>query len=164
MSMGEEPRADRQVANMAYDLRRPCDDCPFVKASPWHEGIAAGAMKCVKTMERHRFAHSCHNTDPDADCATAKHYKGPLQHCRGVLIMMCKTGDGWDLQLPFMQAAEAGKLDLEELSAAADRDTECFTLVEWLEFQAAGGERKFARARNRRRNKRPGLRRMKGAK
>jgi hypothetical protein len=143
--------AEQKLSDIHWDLKRPCDDCPFAKASKFHQGIAERTEEKVRSIGDHVFAHTCHKTDPRADCETSKRYEGPLQHCYGAIMMLLKTGRGSDLQIPLLEAAQAGKIDIHELTEAAKRDTACYTLSQFMQFQIDGLEKLARRARNSRR-------------
>ncbi len=89
-------RLDKRIMkSMRFDLRSPCSDCPFRTDAPMHEGIIAEIHNKLTAMDDAALAHSCHQTDPRADCAPEKRVpKGsPVQHCAGALIMQRKMGD-----------------------------------------------------------------------
>ena len=118
--MNSQPSpAARRYDDVDWDLKRPCADCPFRRGTPFHEGIANGTVDVVHSIELRRFAHTCHKTDNFSDSPEGRRYRGRLKHCAGSLIMLLKTGHGLDLQVPFLKAAEAGKLDIHELSEIA---------------------------------------------
>jgi hypothetical protein len=145
--------AVRRKADFDWDLKRPCADCPFRIGVPFHEGIALDTVGIVEAIRQHTFAHTCHKTDNFSDSPEGQRFVGRFKHCIGSLIMLIKTGRGCDLQIPFLEAAQAGKLDLDELMATAKADKDCYTLNEFLLAQAAGLEAIERRMRNRRRGK-----------
>lgn len=129
------------VDDVRWDLRHPCADCPFVKTSPYHEGVAESlATSHAAAIMQQRFAHTCHKTDTRETCdgpVSGKETGRPVQHCAGALMMLLKTGAGMDLQLPLLQALDDGKLrgeDLRELTARAKADPAIFTLPQMLRF------------------------------
>lgn len=119
---------------VSYDLKSPCDDCPFRKSSPYHSGVAGGVWDTIRTIEINRFSHTCHKTDYRQGCdgPRAGGDPGQIQACIGSLLMLLKTGDGVDLQLPLLQAAERGQLDLDDLAARARVDEATYTFPEFL--------------------------------
>lgn len=123
---------------IGYDLKRPCQDCPFTRRAPFHSGVAESIPEYIASIDMGRFSHSCHKTDRRPQCDGPHTWEGKPQHCVGALLMLIKTGDGKDLQLPLLQAAEAGKIDLEALFELAKTDTEVFTLDEMIEFYLKG--------------------------
>lgn len=147
--------------DLDWDLTKPCNDCPFRRSTPWHEGVAANAVKCAESIQGHKFAHTCHKTDARADSDQGKAWQGRPKHCAGSLIMLIKTGRGLDLQLPLLKAAEAGLVDIQALSRIAKEDKECFTLNEFMRFQGEGlgrlirrkGRRNTGKKRRNRRSK-----------
>jgi hypothetical protein len=126
-------------SDMDWSLRRPCSDCPFRRATPYHVGVARGIWDLILLIDEHRFAHTCHKTDPRSDSPEGQRWKGRTQHCMGSLFMLAKTGRGADLQLPLLEAMQAGKIDAEGLERRAKRDRACYRLGEFLAFY---GERK----------------------
>jgi hypothetical protein len=126
--------------DLDWDLKRPCQDCPFRRSTPPHEGTAAAAFDTILSLEDHRFAHSCHKTDPRSDSPGGRRLTGRPKHCRGALIMIVKSGKGYDLQLPLLRAGEAGLIDLDELTRAAKADRECYTVTQFVVAQARFAE------------------------
>jgi hypothetical protein len=141
-------------SDLHWDLKSPCADCPFRKSTPFHQGVAEGSPDLINSMISGTFAHTCHKTDPRADSEHGKRHTGKLQHCIGALFMLIKTGRGRDLQIPLLRAAEESRLDVHELCKNANADEDCFTLREFIDFQAEGLDRVLLRSRNRRRSKR----------
>lgn len=87
--------------DMAFNLVRPCVDCPFLQANNLHlradraEEIAAG-------LEHETFM--CHKTQ----------YRHTTQHCAGALIIMAKNKQWGDLQQISMRIGlfKPNRLDL----------------------------------------------------
>lgn len=96
-----------------FDLKRPCDDCPFRTDAKRHDGVIKDLPTLHGRLERGLFAHTCHKTDPRSDGPNPK-YKGPVQHCAGALIL-CRNDKDYKLQHPQIDAALAGKFDPTEL-------------------------------------------------
>lgn len=106
------------LRKMRFDLRSPCDDCPFSKNAPMHSGIIADVMTYLQLMLRGTLVHSCHKTDRYADCEESKRSpeSAGLQHCAGAMIM------SWKAELPqvfLLQALLKGKLKVERLNMEA---------------------------------------------
>ena len=117
-----------------YDLKDPCGDCPFTKAAPFHEGVAGSLPLYLVSIEEQTFAHTCHKTDTREGVDGPMNWDGRPKHCRGLLIMLAKTGgDAW-LQSGLMAGIRDGRLSLKELVAAAKADTRCYTLGEFRNF------------------------------
>lgn len=76
------------TTEMRFDLKKPCKDCPFRADAPYHEGVLKDIPKLHSLVEKGQMAHSCHMTDPRSDSEHGKRYKGPVQHCAGLLLMM----------------------------------------------------------------------------
>ena len=117
-----------------WSRTHPCADCPFLRTSPFHQGVASGAPLLVQAISNNGAAHTCHKTDNRPSCDGPRNYPGDPQHCAGFLLMLLKTGRGFDLQIPLLQAAEAGKLDLEKMMALSKRSPKVFRLSEFLAF------------------------------
>lgn len=83
--MGQETFS---IKDIKFDLKKPCKDCPFLKTTPYHEGIADDLPNLWVSIEAGKAMHSCHKTDPRSDSPEGQRYKGPLQHCAGLLTMM----------------------------------------------------------------------------
>lgn len=77
-----------ETTEMRFDLKRPCKDCPFREGAPYHEGVLKDIPKYHSLIEKGKMAHSCHMTDPRSDSPAGQAYKGPVQHCAGLLLMM----------------------------------------------------------------------------
>lgn len=124
------------ASDVEYKVRNPCADCPFIKSSPFHEGVAGSIPGMIESMADHNFSHSCHKTDNRTACDGPRNHQGETQHCAGALMMLLKTGKGFDLQIPLLEAAQAGKIDLEEWTARAKAAKNVFTVREMLDFYA----------------------------
>lgn len=146
----EQPRNRRtlKIADVDWDLKRPCKDCPFKKSSPFHEGVAAGCLDLMNMIEDGVFAHTCHKTDDRSDSKEGKRWPGRVKHCVGSLYMLIKSGEGKDLQRPLLQAIANGQVDVEDLTRRALTDEECFTLSEFLAFCGDGLRRLWEREAN----------------
>lgn len=124
-----------EPVELDWDLQTPCGDCPFRKSSPFHQGVAKGLPLYLEAIDRGKLAHTCHKTDNREECDGPRNWKGDRpKHCAGLILMLLKTGDGKDLQLPLLQAAEAGKLDLARMIELAADSQDIFTLKEMLAF------------------------------
>ena len=76
------------MEQIRWDLKKPCQDCPFKYDTADHAGVARDAHEVIWGLESGNFAHTCHKTDVRSDCPTAK---GPAQHCAGLMIMAKKS-------------------------------------------------------------------------
>ena len=137
------PQVERPLS---WDMTGPCADCPFRRNAPEHEGVCAAIVGHLEAINNHRFAHTCHKTDPNADGpVNGSEAPPPLQHCGGAMHFLVRAGDGCDLQLPLLKAAEAGKLDLSELVKRAEADERVFASVrELVEYYLAMANRIMA--------------------
>ncbi len=122
------------ASDLGWDMPSPCGDCPFLRTSPFHQGVARSVPVYMAAITAGRFAHTCHKTDNRADCDGPRNWSSQTKHCVGALLMLLKTGDGKDLQLPLLRAAEAGKIDLAARTAQAKADPRVFTLKEMIRF------------------------------
>ena len=128
------------AAELHWDLRNPCADCPFMKTTPYHQGVAKSIPGVVESINEGRFAHTCHKTDSRKQCdgpVAGKETGKPVQHCIGSILMLAKTGNGKDLQLPFLQAIDDGKISAEEVRKLIDRaksDPNVFTIRGFIHF------------------------------
>lgn len=121
-------------ADLAWDKPNPCGDCPFLKTSKFHEGVAGSIPSYMESIDKGNFSHSCHKTDNRPDCDGPRNHQGKVQHCVGAILMLLKTGNGFDLQLPMLQAAEAGKMDIKARVAQAKKWKNVYTVLEFLAF------------------------------
>lgn len=78
------------IDSLRYDLRGPCSECPFRLNAPWHEGVVKDLQLFYGRSERGDLVFTCHKTDPRSDSPIGQKYKGPVQHCGGLLLMMAK--------------------------------------------------------------------------
>lgn len=72
-------------------MRKPCDDCPFVKKNPLN-GSPEWLADVIKFMKANKyFTHTCHKTDPNADG-----YNGSKKvvECAGHLRVLFNEMDG----------------------------------------------------------------------
>jgi hypothetical protein len=128
------------ASDVSWDLRNPCADCPFMKTSPFHQGVAKSIPALCESIESHSFAHTCHKTDYRTKCdgpVAGKPTGRAVQECVGSTLMLLKTGQGKDLQLPLLQAMESGKLSddaVRQMTARAKADDSVFTLPELIRF------------------------------
>ena len=124
------------IDDVDWDLQRPCDDCPFTKSAPYHEGVAGSLENYFASISNNTFAHTCHKTDNRQACDGPKNFKGERpQHCVGAIMMLLKTGKGMDLQIPLLQAMQDGKIaNIGELTARAKADDNVFSVGELLRF------------------------------
>jgi hypothetical protein len=127
------------AADLDWSRQSPCGDCPFLKTSPFHEGVAKNLVSYFDTIDAGRFAHTCHKTDNRPSCDGPKNWNAALaQVCAGSVMMLLKTGQGKDLQIPLLQAAERGDLDLKEMTRRTHADDRVFTTWQMLAFYAKG--------------------------
>jgi hypothetical protein len=136
-SMIEPALRDTRFEEIRFDLKRPCNDCPFRRSSRFHPGIAANTESLCNAIGFGELLHSCHKTDPFADCIPSERYDLPLQHCAGAVIL-CLKSSGCDLQKHLIRASAEGKIDLRLMRRIARDDKECFTLSEFIKFQLVG--------------------------
>lgn len=118
------------IDEVGFDLKAPCDDCPFTKNAPPHEGVLAAFPKYWAEIKRGMFAHTCHKTDFRSDSKTHKFVKGKTQHCVG-MIWMCENSD--KTQLPYLNAWAKKKFKFEDLKGKE----RAFTWSEFLAFYKA---------------------------
>lgn len=134
----------KSFRELDWSRRSPCLDCPFLRTSRFHEGIATCVESTVASIEMGRFVHSCHKTDNNPECDGPRNYKGDKpQHCAGAILMLLKTGDGADLQSGLLQAYSAGLIDLKAMRRRARKDKRVFTLKEFIKFNCIGALRKL---------------------
>lgn len=74
---------------MAFDMKKPCETCPFRKDIPL-DGAPDWALDVLKGFVRGALSHSCHKTDPNADGFKGGKRK---QHCIGILGVMKNMGN-----------------------------------------------------------------------
>lgn len=149
--MSEQKPYPTKFSDLDWSRLNPCNDCPFLKTTPYHGGVAGSLLKYLDTIEDGNFAHTCHKTDNRPACDGPRDFEGEKpQHCAGALLCLTKTGNGKDLQVPLLQAAEAGLLDLKALTARAKLAKFVFTLPEMVRFYLRELSERARRARQRR--------------
>lgn len=126
------------VRDVEWDLKNPCDDCPFLRTTAFHQGVAEHLPGYITSIEQQSFAHTCHKTDRRPQCDGPHTWTGKVKHCAGAILMLMKTGRGMDLQLPLLRAAERGQIDLADMARRAKADKRVFTLGQMLKFYEAG--------------------------
>jgi hypothetical protein len=137
----EDPKT---VYDLDWTRKAPCKDCPFLKSSPYHEGIAErlldyGFGSYASGIEAGQFCHTCHKTDNREAVDGPKNYKGEKpQHCYGAIMMMLKSYDQIPIQESLMAAASKGLLKpgLLAMARRAKKDGRFFTWREMLSFYA----------------------------
>lgn len=99
-----------------YDLRTPCDDCPFLRGNKHEYTENALGEYIARLLEGSDIAHTCHKTDPRSDCKSAQDYKGEIQHCAGAMILSIR-----ERRIPDQLAAAifAGKVNRKGLNMKA---------------------------------------------
>lgn len=119
------------VNDIGWNLRHPCGDCPFRRDAPAHKGVAQSIPDYLETIAAGKFAHTCHKTDNRLACDGPRNFKGEkAEHCAGALHFLLRAGVG--LQLPLLQAAEAGKFDIELATRDAEANETVFASVDEL--------------------------------
>lgn len=122
-------------SQLNYDMKEPCNDCPFRKSTPWDmKGVGIDKLNFMvdTIVYGQEGAHTCHKTDPRADYEPAKDYKGGLQHCVGFL-RMCEKGFSRKLSSrtgTAHRAILAGKLDPAILADPKDEVSSLKDLVD----------------------------------
>jgi hypothetical protein len=109
---------------IGYKLKTPCNDCPFKKSSPLHEGVMRSLPEYDGYMKSGSFAHTCHKTDNRSD-GYVDNYGGQIQHCAGALIMFKNmelsagdeetTPDGYPATQSVLIHAVINKLNVMEM-------------------------------------------------
>lgn len=80
---------------IGYKVKTPCNDCPFRKSAPLHNGVMKDLPEYHKRLKAGSFGHSCHKTDARTD-GFVNEYNGEIQHCMGVLSMFKKMDEATD--------------------------------------------------------------------
>jgi len=135
------------ASDIDWDLKSPCNDCPFLRTSPFHEGVAAHLPDYAEAIADHTFAHTCHKTDRRPKCDGPRNWDGRTKACAGAVMMLLKTGNGVDLQIPLLNAMQAGKLDAADMTRRAKADKRVFKFREMLLFYAKEMTRQLGKRR-----------------
>ena len=98
---------------LRYDLKKPCNECPFRAGAKYHEGVTANLMLYHGRMEQGTLVFTCHKTDRRSDSPIGKKFRGKIQHCGGLLTMMAK--DVSMLGMHQCRAMESGKWKPERM-------------------------------------------------
>ena len=116
--MSTKERKLNTLKDIAYDLKTPCADCPFRSDVELHDGVARALPDMLTKLENHELMHTCHKTDDRSD-GFVEGYKGELQHCAGMLIMLKNSGqldwDSEDFNFAFAGPLARKKINPEEL-------------------------------------------------
>ena len=138
---------------IAYDMKSPCGDCPFLNTTPFHQGVAESMPNYLESIEAGTFAHTCHKTDNRPECDGPRNHKGKLQHCAGAILMLLKTGSQkrkrrrrqWNwMQRGLVYALKTGQINdaqFAELIEIAKRRTDVFTIDGLISFYLRGIEK-----------------------
>lgn len=119
------------ASDVAWNLRKPCGDCPFRRDAPPHIGVAKSIFEYLKSINENRFSHTCHKTDNRLECDGPRNFAGDRpEHCAGALHFLIRAGV--DLQLPLLQAIEAGKLNIAQANADAAASDIVFESIDEL--------------------------------
>jgi len=119
------------MKDLGFDLKTPCDDCPFRKNVPLHKGVLEKLTEFVSSLDRGEFMHSCHKTDDRSDYKNPKLFQEKIQHCMGSILMCEKSNYG---QYPYTYAVIKKDFKIESIIDPGDVFTvkEFFkTYVEW---------------------------------
>lgn len=139
--------------NVEYDLKKPCGDCPFLKTTPFHVGVAANFEGYMESMSRQEFAHTYHKTDNRDEVDGPRNHQGPTQHCVGALLMLLKSESesesvAYWTQDAILYGIRSKKLTDDHLrhliKLAKERD-DVFTLIEMIRFYYQGMETEMIR-------------------
>lgn len=124
-------------SDLRFDLKHPCGDCPFLKSSPFHQGVAKSLPEYIETIEAQNFAHTCHKTDNRKAVDGPRNHDGAPQHCAGSLIMLLRDRKHW-MQRPLVRAMDDGRFDVTGFMAATKGDRRrVFTMKGLLRFYLA---------------------------
>ena len=98
------------MSALAWDLKKPCTTCPFMKSTPL-EGSPDWLTDVVFGWTIGHLEHSCHQTDPKADL-----YKGAKkkQACQGFLKI--QKNENRCVSRSVNQALASGQIDWKEVS------------------------------------------------
>lgn len=106
-----------------FDMRKPCDDCPFRKRSKLHGAIAERIPDYVRGLKSGLLGHTCHKTDGRADGPISGQVNNVVQHCAGAMIWQMKCS-GNEFPKLITDAIESGLLtETDFLEMARDDDS-----------------------------------------
>lgn len=131
--------------DLDWSRKNPCKDCPFIKTSPYHNGVAGSIPGLMNYVDAGIAAHTCHATDNRDDVDGPKNWKGKTQACAVFTMMLLRTGKGKDLQMPLLKAAEQGKIDLADMIKRARESKIVYTISGLLTFYAEEVSRRVIR-------------------
>lgn len=135
-------------SDVDWDLKHPCGDCPFLRTSPFHSGVAKSLKAYVESMRGGTFLHTCHKTDNRQGCDGPRNWGGRPKHCAGAILMLFKSGGTAWLQAPFIRAIDDGKVDVAALAIQAKADRRVFTLRGLLGFYLRHATKLLAKGRS----------------
>jgi hypothetical protein len=114
-----------------FDLRGPCEDCPFRKDKPFYLG-GRRAREIADSIVKDDTGFTCHKTviyDYDEDGNDAFDVMTNGRACGGVMVMLEK------MQMPSQEMRVAHRLGMFD-HTKLDMDAPVFdTMNEWVEFQ-----------------------------
>lgn len=143
----DEAVSIRSVDELDWTRKASCKDCPFLKSSKFHEGIASNLPSYAESISEGKLIHTCHKTDNREGCDGPRNYKGEKpQHCYGAIMMMLKSYSSIPTPMPILEASRKNLLrpGLLYFARRARKDTKFFTWKEMISFYAKGIEEHYA--------------------
>ena len=133
--------SDFKPREVGYDLKTPCNDCPFRTDADFHSGIIKSLPDLAENYKKDWFMHSCHKTDPRAD-GYKEMVNGKTQHCVGSIIMNLKEKD--DITFPMVIY---GKIDKETYAPKLDMSAPVFDSMDQMvsKYIELGDKEKYRR-------------------
>lgn len=115
---------------VSYDLKQACDNCPFRKSAPLHNGVMFALPEYEEHLKNGVFAHTCHKTDPRTD-GKIPGYSGKLQNCYGSLSLMKSYEEESGIsQGGLIHAIVKGKIPYDSIETGGDYFTSLKELAE----------------------------------
>jgi len=118
---------------MAFDMKKPCDSCPFLKTVPL-DGAPDWALDVARGFWAKSITHSCHKSDPNADGFVGVKR---TQHCIGILGVMKNTGNIYSQDA--VRALVTGELDWDKVPTESCWDSPKQMMAAYLNKYKAEG-------------------------
>ena len=71
------------VEDVDWDLKQPCNDCPFLRTSPYHDGVAENLPSCLESIRGETLRTQLPQDGQPADVRRSAFVERPAEALRG---------------------------------------------------------------------------------
>lgn len=115
---------------MNFDLKQPCNDCPFIKNGRMHNSLGEGRMSEIVEYVRDDRTFECHKTVYNNNVEA--------QHCAGALLFMEQSSER-----PNQPMRIAERLGLYDHNKLTTKDIGIITSSDYPKKQLTDAERRY---------------------